>query len=40
MKHWTTRDISSQQGRLPVITGATGGFGYETAGRQPVRGSF
>lgn len=31
MKIWTTRDIPSQQGRLAVITGATGGLGYETA---------
>jgi len=28
---WTTRDIPPQQGRLAVITGATGGLGYETA---------
>jgi NAD(P)-dependent dehydrogenase (short-subunit alcohol dehydrogenase family) len=31
MKTWSTRDIPSQQGRLAVITGATGGLGYETA---------
>lgn len=31
MKNWTTRDMASQQGRLAVITGATGGLGYETA---------
>jgi len=31
MKTWTIRDIPSQQGRLAVITGATGGLGYETA---------
>jgi NAD(P)-dependent dehydrogenase (short-subunit alcohol dehydrogenase family) len=31
MQSWTTRDIPSQQGRLAVITGATGGLGYETA---------
>ena len=30
MKTWSTRDIPSQQGRLAVITGATGGLGYET----------
>jgi len=28
---FATRDIPSQQGRLAVITGATGGLGYETA---------
>jgi NAD(P)-dependent dehydrogenase (short-subunit alcohol dehydrogenase family) len=31
MKTWTTKDIPSQQGRVAVITGATGGLGYETA---------
>ncbi len=31
MKHWTSRDMGSQRGRLVVITGATGGLGYETA---------
>jgi len=31
MTNWSTRDIPSQQGRLAVITGATGGLGYETA---------
>jgi len=29
--NWTTRDIPPQQGRLAVITGATGGLGLETA---------
>lgn len=28
---WTTQDIPSQTGRQVVITGATGGLGYETA---------
>lgn len=28
---WTSKDISSQRGRRVVITGATGGLGYETA---------
>jgi NAD(P)-dependent dehydrogenase (short-subunit alcohol dehydrogenase family) len=28
---WTTKDIPSQRGKLAVITGATGGLGYETA---------
>ncbi len=28
---WTTVDIPSQSGRLTVVTGATGGLGYETA---------
>jgi NAD(P)-dependent dehydrogenase (short-subunit alcohol dehydrogenase family) len=31
MKDWTIRDMASQRGRLVVITGATGGLGYETA---------
>ena len=31
MKTWTIRDMASQQGRLAVITGATGGLGNETA---------
>ena len=28
---WTRVDIPSQSGRLAVVTGATGGLGYETA---------
>jgi len=28
---WTSKDIPSQRGRRVVITGATGGLGYETA---------
>lgn len=31
MAGWTTVNIPSQRGRLAVITGATGGLGYETA---------
>jgi NAD(P)-dependent dehydrogenase (short-subunit alcohol dehydrogenase family) len=31
VKPWTIQDIAPQQGRLAVITGATGGLGYETA---------
>ncbi len=31
MSSWTTNDIPDQTGRLVVITGATGGLGYETA---------
>jgi NAD(P)-dependent dehydrogenase (short-subunit alcohol dehydrogenase family) len=31
MNHWSVADISPQHGRLAVITGATGGLGYETA---------
>lgn len=31
MSIWTTRDIPPQQGRKVVITGATGGLGFETA---------
>ena len=29
--NWTTKDIPPQNGKLAVITGATGGLGYETA---------
>jgi len=31
MKTWAATDIPSQRGRLAVITGATGGLGYQTA---------
>lgn len=31
MTGWTTHDIPSQHGKLAVVTGATGGLGYETA---------
>jgi NAD(P)-dependent dehydrogenase (short-subunit alcohol dehydrogenase family) len=31
MKKWTVQDIPSQTGRLAIVTGATGGLGYETA---------
>ncbi|MGH8778249.1 SDR family oxidoreductase [Paraburkholderia sp.] len=31
MKNWTIDDIPDQQGRLVVVTGATGGIGYEAA---------
>lgn len=31
MSIWTTKDIPDQHGKLAVITGATGGLGYETA---------
>jgi NAD(P)-dependent dehydrogenase (short-subunit alcohol dehydrogenase family) len=31
MTSWTTADIPPQNGRTAVITGATGGLGYETA---------
>lgn len=31
MTNWTIKDIPSQSGKLAVITGATGGLGYETA---------
>jgi NAD(P)-dependent dehydrogenase (short-subunit alcohol dehydrogenase family) len=31
MANWTTHDIPPQSGRRAVITGATGGLGYETA---------
>jgi NAD(P)-dependent dehydrogenase (short-subunit alcohol dehydrogenase family) len=31
MNQWSVADIPSQRGKLAVITGATGGLGYETA---------
>jgi len=31
MNNWTTKDIPSQTGKLALITGATGGLGFETA---------
>ena len=31
MTGWTTADIPPQHGRLAVVTGATGGLGFETA---------
>ena len=31
MSDWTVNDIPPQSGRLAVVTGATGGLGYETA---------
>ncbi len=31
MTRWTLADIPSQAGKLAVVTGATGGLGYETA---------
>lgn len=31
MQNWTTKDIPSQTGKLAIITGATGGLGFETA---------
>jgi NAD(P)-dependent dehydrogenase (short-subunit alcohol dehydrogenase family) len=31
MKAWTAHDIPTQRGRLAIITGATGGLGFETA---------
>ena len=31
MSKWTTADIPSQGGRRAIVTGATGGLGYETA---------
>jgi NAD(P)-dependent dehydrogenase (short-subunit alcohol dehydrogenase family) len=31
MTNWTITNIPSQQGKLAVVTGATGGLGYQTA---------
>jgi NAD(P)-dependent dehydrogenase (short-subunit alcohol dehydrogenase family) len=31
MRNWTANDIPRQTGKLAIVTGATGGLGYETA---------
>src|SRR4051812_14738522 len=31
MNNWTIQDIPDQSGRRAIVTGATGGLGYETA---------
>src|SRR5258708_1706731 len=31
MQNWTLNDIPTQTGKLAIVTGATGGLGYETA---------
>jgi NAD(P)-dependent dehydrogenase (short-subunit alcohol dehydrogenase family) len=31
MPKWTVNDIPPQNGKLAIVTGATGGLGYETA---------
>jgi len=31
MRNWTVADIPAQQNKLAVVTGATGGIGFETA---------
>jgi len=31
MKNWTTADIKPQKGKLAIVTGATGGIGFECA---------
>src|SRR5258705_9621525 len=31
MQNWTVKDIPPQTGKLAIVTGATGGLGYETA---------
>ena len=31
MNPWSVADIPPQNGKLAVVTGATGGLGYETA---------
>src|SRR5258706_15940328 len=31
MQNWTVKDIPRQTGKLAIVTGATGGLGYETA---------
>jgi NAD(P)-dependent dehydrogenase (short-subunit alcohol dehydrogenase family) len=39
MANWTSADIPPRSGRLPVITGATGGLGFETALAGAVAGA-
>jgi NAD(P)-dependent dehydrogenase (short-subunit alcohol dehydrogenase family) len=39
MNSWSVADIPSQRGRLAVVTGATGGLGYETALALAVAGA-
>ena len=39
MPNWTTKNIPPQAGKLAIITGATGGLGYETALALAVAGA-
>src|SRR5882724_9298840 len=39
MADWTITDIPPQEGKLAVITGATGGLGYQTAIRLAQAGA-
>src|SRR5271155_5228343 len=39
MNSWSVADIPSQRGKLAVVTGATGGLGYETALALAVAGA-
>ncbi|HXO73496.1 MAG TPA: oxidoreductase [Bradyrhizobium sp.] len=39
MADWTVADIPTQQGKLAVVTGATGGLGYQTAMRLAQAGA-
>ena len=31
MTNWTVADIPTQSGKLAIVTGSTGGLGFETA---------
>jgi NAD(P)-dependent dehydrogenase (short-subunit alcohol dehydrogenase family) len=39
MKNWTTADIKPQNGKLAIVTGATGGIGFECALALAVAGA-
>lgn len=39
MTHWSVADIPDQKGRLVIITGATGGLGFEVGREMAARGA-